>query len=838
MDAWSVPGYREERVLGSGGSGRVVLAVYNGTGAYVAIKYLSDELRSDPRFLAAFREEARTMVEIGDPNIVRFYEYVESPLGAAIVMELVNGVPLRKILHEHGTTSPEAALVVLKGSLLGLSAAHAAGIVHRDYKPENVLVQADGFSKLADFGIATPAGRPGLPSGTPPYMAPEQWNGSPAGPATDVYAATCVFFECLTGQRPYRADHPAALMRQHQSAAIPAEAVPGSVRGLVTRGLAKNPADRPSTARAFVGELESAAVAAYGPEWEERGRRHLAELVALLAFGFPLSEPGPQASTSLASTVLRGPLRPLSRVRHPGRVLVGAGVVAVGVVIAVLAAGRGGTPVRDVALTTSPTARAVAQVPAGEPSKALAKAPVTSSPDDGTDPPESSPSPSHATHTSPAPAQVDPPATPQGTPGTTHRPTHRPTPTPTRTPTRTPTPTPTPSPSPTPSPTPTPTPTPTPSPTPTPTPTPMRLSVRELAVAAFDGRTATVRVRTSTAQTVTLSVRFTERSSGGALAAPAAPVTQTFTLTGSTSYTRQATAGFAAPACGKTVYRQVTVSTTPGAAGGSRSRTVMVKGDPCPPPTVDDVSVRWNGKTARVGVRTGGTGEVRLAAAFTRRQGEGAAKVVDQASRTLSGDTSYALSLSGDLGEVACGETAYFGVRVTTTPAAANGTQFKEVGVDGPKCAPPTVSITSWDGGTLRVRVRSSSPDPVRLTASFQQTVTAGERTITRTAARRATLSGDSVYDRVFTVRFADPRCGYVDVRKVTVTVASALGTASDSATRTRRGRACAEPTPEPTKSDPPTEEPPDKDPPKDPPPSPEPRDEPSGDSGDGPVLT
>ncbi len=287
MNAWSVPGYREERVLGSGGSGRVVLATYSGTGAHVAIKYLSDELRADPRFLAAFREEARTMVEIGDPNVVRFYEYVESPLGAAIVMELVDGVSLRKILHENGSTSPEAALVVLKGSLLGLSAAHAGGIVHRDYKPENVLVQADGFSKLADFGIATPTGQPGLPSGTPPYMAPEQWNGAPASPATDVYAATCVFFECLTGRKPYHADHPAALRHQHQTAPIPVDAVPGSVRSLVARGLAKNPADRPPTARLFVVELERAAAAAYGPDWEDRGRRHLAELAALLALFFP-----------------------------------------------------------------------------------------------------------------------------------------------------------------------------------------------------------------------------------------------------------------------------------------------------------------------------------------------------------------------------------------------------------------------------------------------------------------------------------------------------------------------------------------------------------------------
>jgi serine/threonine protein kinase len=620
MNAWSVPGYREERVLGSGGSGRVVLATYSETDAHVAIKYLSDELRSDPRFRIAFRDEARRMVEIGDPNIVRFYEYVESSLGAAIVMELVDGVPLRKILHEHGATSPEAALVILKGSLLGLSTAHSAGIVHRDYKPENVLVQADGFSKLTDFGIAAADGDPGIPVGTPPYMAPEQWNGAPATPATDVYAATCVFFECLTGRKPYRADHPATLRHLHQSAAIPVEAVPRSVRNLVTRGLAKNPADRPSTARAFVGELETAALGAYGPEWEHRGRRHLAELAHLLALSFPLAEGAPQTSTSLARTTLNRPLR------YGPRVLIAAGVLTVGVVVAVLAANRHNTPVRDVSLATSPkpTAHAAVQPPTDTP-------------------PKSSP-------TSQASA---PQKTPQGTPTTT------------------------------------------PTPGPTPTRTPTALKVSDLTIAGFDGRTATVRVRTSTPQNVTLTARFAEGTSPSKLIAGRP---KTFVLTGSTSYNRSIDAGFAAPSCGETVYRQVTVSTTTKAAG-----------------------------------------------------------------------------------------------------RAANGPQAKEVKVSGPNCAPPTVSIASWDGSTLSVRVRNATPDPVTLTAAFHQTVTVGERNVERSSNRQAKLSGDSVYDREFSLRFTTPECGYVDVRNVVVNVSSALGTASDSARTVHKGDACAEPTPQQT---------------------------------------
>lgn len=177
-----VPGYREIRELGVGGGGRVVLATYAATGAYVAIKYLNATLKDDYRFLARFRAEARVMVELQDPNVVQLYEYYEDVLEAAIVMELVDGVALRRILAEHGSTSPEAALTVLKGSLLGLAFAHAAGVVHRDYKPENVLIQADGGSKLADFGIAAHVGETGITAGTPPTWLPSSGRGRRRAP--------------------------------------------------------------------------------------------------------------------------------------------------------------------------------------------------------------------------------------------------------------------------------------------------------------------------------------------------------------------------------------------------------------------------------------------------------------------------------------------------------------------------------------------------------------------------------------------------------------------------------------------------------------------------------
>jgi serine/threonine-protein kinase len=271
MDAWRVAGFTEFHELGRGAQGRVVLARHDDSGMLVAIKYVFSV-----RSIEGFRREARLLRTVENPHVARLYDYVEQPgSGAAMIMEAVDGVSLRVVLSEHGALEPVAALLVLKGSLLGLAAAHQVGVVHRDYKPANVVVRGDGQSKLIDFGIATPAGESSR-YGTPAYMAPEQWRGAPGTPATDVYAATGVFAECLTGQPP-------------SNGPLPIDRIPEGLRELVLRGMAEDPAARPAGAAEFVAELERAATARYGDDWEDRGLTILAGTAAALSALFPLA---------------------------------------------------------------------------------------------------------------------------------------------------------------------------------------------------------------------------------------------------------------------------------------------------------------------------------------------------------------------------------------------------------------------------------------------------------------------------------------------------------------------------------------------------------------------
>ncbi|MPY37667.1 serine/threonine protein kinase [Streptomyces adustus] len=559
MSTWTVPGYTESLELGSGASGRVVLAVHRDTGIAVAVKYLSESLYTRPGFVSGFRAEARLLAGLDSPYVTGLYEYVESPDGAAIVMELVDGVSLRALLKREGPLTPEAALVVLKGSLLGLADAHRIGVVHRDYKPENVLVLPDGTSKLVDFGIAVSTGESAGVAGTPSYMAPEQWTGAPASPAGDVYAATATFFECLTGRKPYAGDNLAELALRHLDAPVPYDEVPESVRSLVRQGLAKSAEQRPADAEAFVGELEAAAVHGYGPDWEERGRSRLASLVALLTLLRPPARTGRLSTTDTARTVLRrGWLRApglgtgrghVWRPTLPG-VLVSA-VVALLLVLLARGVPFGGAPAGERAAEALATTSAG---PGTEPG-ATPAAGTSAAPSGSADPSGSpSPSPSGSGTTTPggpsataasSPASVDPPTGPATT---------------TATPTAAP-----------------PTVSATPSAPASPS-TPGAPAVKAVTLSGFrqtgpSTGTATVTVTTDGTGPLTLVVSWYTGATSGQLGTPDG-ASQAFERSGATQYTIAVDHTFQGGGC----YWSVQATTKPASADGGATQQLLTRG--------------------------------------------------------------------------------------------------------------------------------------------------------------------------------------------------------------------------------------------------------------------
>ncbi|RSN48943.1 serine/threonine-protein kinase [Actinomadura sp. WAC 06369] len=274
VDGWTVPGFTHERELGGGAFGRVALAVDDTTGTRVAIRYLDRRLIDDPSFMARFGERARTLTQVEDPNVVDVYDFVTAAEGAALVMQHVEGVSLRRVLAVQGPVGPLAALSTLGGMLLGLAAAHDREIVHGAVRPSDVLVDGQGNAVVGDFALAPPGAEAQT---APPYAAPELWEGAPATVATDVYAATAVFFECLTGRPPFAGRN---MARLHREGPIPVEEVPGPLRDLLRKGLAKDAAERPASVADFITALEEAAISAYGPSWEAQGRGRLTELAA------------------------------------------------------------------------------------------------------------------------------------------------------------------------------------------------------------------------------------------------------------------------------------------------------------------------------------------------------------------------------------------------------------------------------------------------------------------------------------------------------------------------------------------------------------------------------
>ncbi|MFI7135900.1 serine/threonine-protein kinase [Nonomuraea sp. NPDC050153] len=263
-------GYVLLEEIGAGGMGTVWRARHRDTGDVVAVKLLRDGLAADQDLVLRFIQERQVMRTLRHPHIVTVRDFVVEGERLALVMDLVEGGDLRTLIQRRGTLPPGEAAALLAQTAGALAAAHEIGIVHRDVKPGNVLLdRATGQVRLTDFGVARILHGPGITQtsaviGTPVYLAPEVADGEAATPAVDVYALGLILYELLAGRPPFVGEHPMVLIRQHAMAAprrLPG--MPDPLWALVSACAAKDPAARPS-AGAVVAALREAAPALAG----------------------------------------------------------------------------------------------------------------------------------------------------------------------------------------------------------------------------------------------------------------------------------------------------------------------------------------------------------------------------------------------------------------------------------------------------------------------------------------------------------------------------------------------------------------------------------------------
>nr|WP_132145512.1 serine/threonine-protein kinase [Kribbella antiqua] len=260
--------YRLGPSIGRGGMGEVFRATDEQLGRPVAVKLLLPSDR-DPRAAERFHREARAAARLSDPHVVSVYDFGHHGEGFFLVMELVEGRTVAEEVALHGPLPKDRAIDIIEQAAAGLAAAHREDVVHRDVKPGNLLLAADGTVKVADFGIAHLPGEgtstltaTGQLIGSTLYIAPERARGAQAGKASDVYSLGCVLYQLVTGEPPFQAEHPAAILYQHVDTApvLPSLDRPelgGTFENVLLQMLAKDAADRPSAAEIAVGALRA-----------------------------------------------------------------------------------------------------------------------------------------------------------------------------------------------------------------------------------------------------------------------------------------------------------------------------------------------------------------------------------------------------------------------------------------------------------------------------------------------------------------------------------------------------------------------------------------------------
>lgn len=344
--------YRLEEVIATGGMGQVWRATDQTLGRPVAVKVLRPDTADDAGFVERFRAEARHSAALQHPNIATVHDFGEGAHSAYLVMELIEGKPLSTIIRERAPLPAEEVTEILYQAAIALQAAHDAGVVHRDVKPANIVVDDEGYARLTDFGISRALSGASLTQtgevlGTPHYLAPEQAQGKPAGPASDVYALAVVGYEMITGTRPFAGDSMVTTALAHVAQPAPPlpESVPEPLSTTVMAGLAKDPNQRPESAAAFAEALRL-------PEGEAPA--HLtaaaASAVTPVVAGIGgLLTPDPQGATALIPMSPVTPAIPAAMVttvdtaRRRRRMLIGgaAGLAALVLVLVIAVASVG-----------------------------------------------------------------------------------------------------------------------------------------------------------------------------------------------------------------------------------------------------------------------------------------------------------------------------------------------------------------------------------------------------------------------------------------------------------------------------------------------------------------
>lgn len=260
--------YRLLQKIGEGGAAEVFRARDERLHRIVAVKLLRAQYLSDEQFQLRFAAEARAAASLSHPNIVEVYDFGEAENGETfIAMQYVDGRNLKEVLQERGRLTPAEAVAVTKQLCLALRAAHNQGLIHRDVKPQNIMVDRGKRVRLADFGIAKALAAPaftqaGVTFGTASYLSPEQASGRPVSPASDIYALGCVMYEMLSGAPPFVGDNPATVAykqvwEQPRPLHDLAPEVPPSLEAVVMRCLNKEPQQRYPSAEKLAADLDA-----------------------------------------------------------------------------------------------------------------------------------------------------------------------------------------------------------------------------------------------------------------------------------------------------------------------------------------------------------------------------------------------------------------------------------------------------------------------------------------------------------------------------------------------------------------------------------------------------